>query len=56
MKTEIFIKKGWRLIASYNNLITMSKGDIVEHEGIEYKVDCCLLELDKNKMLILLES
>lgn len=55
MKTEIIIKKGWEIIYTHNCIFSMSKGDIVEYEGIEFKVDCCFFEVEKQKMLILLK-
>lgn len=56
MRTEIIIKDGWQTIECYDFLFTMSKDDVVEWNGTEYKVDCCLLDVDTGKMLILVES
>jgi hypothetical protein len=56
MKTEIIIKTGWEIIAKYDFLITMSKGDVVDHDGREYEVDCSMLMIHENKMLILLDQ
>lgn len=54
MKTEIIIKKTWEIIDTHDFLFTMSPEDIVEYEGIEFKVDCCFFEVENQKMLILL--
>jgi hypothetical protein len=56
MKTDIIIKKNWVKIYEYDCLITMQKGDIVLFNGIEHQVECCILEIDAKKMLILLKS
>ena len=55
MRTEIIIKDGWQKIDCYDFLFTMTKGDVVEWNGREYKVDCCVLEVDTKKMLILVD-
>lgn len=56
MKTEIIIRENWVKIYDYDFLITMQKGDIVIFNEIEYQVDCCVLDIDVKKMLILLKS
>ena len=60
MKTKIVISEvsfnGWKVIQEYDFLITMNKGDVVEYESVEYKVDCCLLDIEKDTMYILLDS
>lgn len=53
MRTEIIIEDGWQTIVEYDFLLTMSKGDIVEWNGLEYKVDRCVLEIYPGIMLIL---
>ena len=56
MKTKIIIKKGWKIIAKYDFLITLSKGDYISIKDVfEYRVDCCLLDLSDNVMQILVE-
>ena len=56
MKTAIIIKNEWDKIHEYDFPFTMSKGDVVEYQGREYKVDCCLLEIEKSRILILLND
>lgn len=56
MKTKIIISKGWKIIKEYNFLITMTNEDVVEFEDIEYRVNCCVLEVENNTMCILLDS
>jgi len=56
MKTKIIISKGWKVIKEYNSLITLTNKDVVEFEGIEYRVNCCVLEIENNTILILLDS
>lgn len=55
METQIVIKKGWKIVSTYQMIFTMSKGDVVEFEGIEYKVFCCHFDIAEIKMTILLE-
>ncbi len=46
MKTQVIIKKGWEVIAEYDYLLPLSKGDVVSNkDGFEYRVDCLLLDL-----------
>lgn len=56
MKTKIIIKTGWRLIAEYSRLFTMSNGDIVDHKDIEYKVECCIWDTKDSTMTILVDA
>tara|TARA_R110000823_G_scaffold276670_1_gene395237 strand:+ start:636 stop:806 length:171 start_codon:yes stop_codon:yes gene_type:complete len=56
MKTKIIISKEWKIIKEYDFLITMTKEDVVEFEDIEYRVNCCVLEIENNTMCILLDS
>ena len=56
MKTKIIKTKGWKAIKYYDFLVTMTKGDIVEFENIEYTVSCCMLEIANDTMLILLKE
>jgi hypothetical protein len=56
MKTKIVISTGWKVIQKYDFLITMNKGDVVEYKNLEYKVDCCFLDINKDTMCILLDS
>ena len=53
MTTEIIIRKGWVTLKEYDLIFTMSKGDSVEHKGIEYRVDYCFLNLATDTMIIL---
>lgn len=54
MKTEVIVKKGWQVIAEFDFLITLSKGDVIAmKDGFEYRVDCCVLDLSDNVMKIL---
>lgn len=55
MKTEIIVRKGWIKVAKYDFLIPLSKGDIVELSGFEYRVDCCCLIINENKLQILVD-
>jgi len=54
METKIIISKGWKIIKEYDFLITMTNKDTVEFEGVEYRVNCCLLEIESDTMIILL--
>jgi len=56
MKTQIIIAKECRIIKEYDFLITLGTEDVVEHNDIEYRVDCCLLNLSTDTMIILLKS
>lgn len=56
MKTKIIINKGWKFIKEYDFLITLSKYDIVEFNCIEYEVISCLLELENDTMIILVDN
>ena len=56
MKTQIVIAEGWRIIKDYDFLITLTTNDIIEFKGLEYKVDCCILEIEKNQMTILIKE
>lgn len=56
MKTKIIITKDWKIIKEYDYLITMTPGDGVEFEGIEYTVNCCMLEIENDTMSILLKE
>lgn len=56
MRTRIIISKDWKLIKEYDFLMTLTKDDSVEFDGVEYKVNCCFLEIESNTMLILLNS
>jgi hypothetical protein len=56
MKTIIIIRKGGKVIKEYDFLITMSSKDVVEFEGIEYSVNSCVLEIEKDTMCVLLDS
>jgi len=56
MKTKIIITKDWKIIKEYDFLITMTTTDVVEFEGVEYRVSSCLLEIENNTMLVLLKS
>ena len=53
MKTEIILKRPWTTLANYDFLITMSKGDVVDINDMEYIVDKCLLDTTSNSMKIL---
>jgi len=54
MKTQVIIKKGWEVIAEYDYLLPLSKGDVVANkDGFEYRVDCLLLDLIDNTMKVL---
>lgn len=54
MKTELILKKSWTKIAEYDFMIIMTKDDIVvSPNGMEYKVDSCILDLSENLMQIL---
>lgn len=55
IRTEIILGKGWLLIMDYDFLFTMSKGDVVLWEDIKYRVYCCVWDIEKNKMQILIE-
>jgi hypothetical protein len=55
METQIIIKQGWQVIATYGTFFTMTKGDFVEFNDIEYKVDCSVFEVAETRMLILLD-
>ncbi len=54
MTTKIVIQRGWIVIAEYDYLVTMSKGDLVEFEGKELEVKKLFLEIATNTMIILL--
>lgn len=56
MKTKIIISKCWKIIDEFDFLITLSKNDCVVFGGIEYCVDCCILNTDTNEMNILLRD
>jgi hypothetical protein len=56
MKTKIIISKEWKVIKEYDFLITMTVEDVVQFEDIEYRVNCCVLEIKSNTMCILLDS
>lgn len=57
MKTKIIVKKGWHIIAEFNHQIPLSKGDVVVHtNGIEYIVNCLILNLKDNSIEILLND
>lgn len=56
MKTKIIVAKGWRVIKEYDFLITMTTNDVVEFEGVEYRVSRCLLEIETDTMCIVLDS
>lgn len=53
MKTQVIVKKGWEVIADYDYLLPLSKGDVVSKDGIEYEVDCLLFDLSDNTMNVL---
>lgn len=55
MKTQVIIKKGWKIIKEYDFLITMVYNDVVSYNGLEYKVDCSVLDIDANLMIILID-
>lgn len=56
MKTQIILSKGWIVLAEYDFLITLCKGDCVEMtDGIEYYVDCKILDISKNTIQILVK-
>ena len=55
MKTEIIKKEDSVVVAKYDFFIPLSKGDIVEISGFEYRVDCCCLIIDENKLQILVD-
>jgi len=54
MNTKIIITKKLKVVKEYDFLITMSKGDFVEFNKIEYIVSSCFLDIENNVMLILL--
>ena len=56
MKTKIIIAEGWKVIKEYDFLITMTPEDVVEFEDLEYRVNCCVLEIESDTMCILLDS
>ena len=56
MKTKIIISKGWNIIKEYDFLITMTNEDLVEFNGIEYRVTGCMLDIENNTMLIILKN
>ena len=55
MKTKIIISKDWRIIKEYDFLFTMTIEDVVQFEGIEYRVYCCVLEVENDTMSILVQ-
>ena len=56
MKTIVIIKKGWETIAEYDFLLPLSKGDIVaDKQGLEYSIDCLLLDLSDNTIKVLVK-
>ena len=56
MKTRIIIKSGWIVIAEYPFLLTLSNNDVVENNGVEYRVDCCVLNVAESTMEILISN
>jgi hypothetical protein len=56
MNTVIIIGKGWVKVAEYEYLIPLQEGNIVEHNGIEYKVYAVCLNIDKFQYEILIEE
>jgi hypothetical protein len=54
MKTLIMLREGWVEIASFDFILPLSKGDIVEYEGTEYKIDAIVLNIEYNQIEILL--
>ena len=53
MTTEIIIRTGWVTLVEYTFVFTMGSGDVVSVNDIDYIVDCCILDLAKDKMIIL---
>ena len=56
MNTKIIIKDSWRIVKEYPLLITLTTNDVVEVEGVEHRVNCCLLDTRQDIMLILLDK
>ena len=54
MKTQIIISDGWYILKEYDFLITLTKGDYVTYNGVEYKVDTCALIIEEDKIEILI--
>jgi len=54
MKTVLVITKSWEPIKEYDFIFPLSSGDTVEVSGIEYRVSSLLLEVDKDRLLVLL--
>jgi hypothetical protein len=55
MKTKI-VFSNFEVVKTYNFLITMSTGDVVDVKGVGYRVRCCLLEVEEDQMLIVLDK
>jgi len=53
MTTEIIIRTGWVTLVEYTFVFTMGSGDVVSVNDIDYIVDCCLLDVKKDTMIIL---
>ena len=56
MKTQIVIKKGWVVITEYDFVFTLTKEDTVNFKDIEYRVEYCFLDIDENRMIILVKE
>lgn len=55
MITQIILKKDWKVLKEYNFVFTMCKYDIVTFESIDYIVCKSFLDIDENKMIIIVE-
>ncbi|OJV50522.1 MAG: hypothetical protein BGO31_14260 [Bacteroidetes bacterium 43-16] len=57
MKTQIIIKKNWNVVASYDHLVTMSKGDMVKvsEDEADYFVEYLYLDTINNVMMIFIK-
>ena len=55
MKTEIIKKEDSVVVAKYDFFIPLSKGDIVDIDGFEYRVDFCCLNVSENKFEIFVD-
>ena len=56
MKTRIIISDGWIVIAEYPFLLTLSNNDVVENNGVEYRVNCCVLNIAESTIEILIAN
>lgn len=55
MKTWIIMKGDLNCVEIYDFLIPLSKGDIVEMNGVEFVVAFCVLNIDEDRFEILIK-